>query len=333
MKHKQLLSVIIPVLNEQEVLAATLKEITLICVSLDCDYEIILVDDGSTDRTPFLIEVATRENDRIKAITLSKNFGHQAAFCAGIDFASGDMVLTMDGDLQHPPSFILEFVRAIREGNDIVIGERMKNKQNSFLREFTGKAFYKILSLITDLEFRNASDFAMYNTAVITALRHLPERERYLRGLVQWVGFQKKYIPYRVEERKAGMSKYTVWKLLKLIISGVTSFSAFPLRLALGVGVLIFISGIVFSAYVAVDHYVNPNSLIAGWATTVILILLMGGIQLTVLGIIGEYLYKIFNEIKGRPFYIISKLRNMRSTSVLPTPYGMNVFRNHDNSR
>lgn len=320
------LSVVIPLFNEHEVFPLLIAELQRVCNSIGKSYEIIFVDDGSTDDTYFLIEKASQSSPNVKAIRFSRNFGHQAAFNAGMDFSTGGMILTMDGDLQHPPALIPKFVQSIEEGFDIVIGERIRNKQNSALRSFIGRFFYKFLSAITNLEFKNVSDFAIYNRRVISALKKLPEKERFLRGLVQWVGFKKKYIPYVVEERKAGTPKYTIKKLTRLVMSGVTSFSAFPLRLAFWTGAFTLIFSIVFGGYIIVDHYTNPNPLLAGWATVVILVLFLGSLQLLVLGVVGEYLYKMFNEIKGRPLYIVSDAINIDKETANVTPYGLSIL-------
>ena len=320
------LSVVIPLFNEEEVVPFLLEEITKVANATSKSYEVILVDDGSTDNTFELVKKAADQDPKLKVIKLSRNFGHQAAFNVGIDFAQGDMVLTMDGDLQHPPSLIPTFIKHAEDGHDIVIGERLENKQNSKLREAGGKVFYKLMSAITNLEFRNVSDFALYKRNVVNALKKLPERERYLRGMIQWVGFKKKYVPYVVESRRAGKPKYNINKLAKLVLSGVTSFSAFPLRLAFWAGLLVLFVSIVFSGYVIIDHYINPNPVIAGWATLVILILFLGSVQLMVLGIVGEYMYKMFNEVKGRPLYIVSETCNIENGSVQETPYGIHSF-------
>ena len=320
------LSVVIPLFNEEEVVPFLLEEITKVANATSKSYEVILVDDGSTDNTFELVKKAADQDPKLKVIKLSRNFGHQAAFNVGIDFAQGDMVLTMDGDLQHPPSLIPTFIKHAEDGHDIVIGERLENKQNSKLREAGGKVFYKLMSAITNLEFRNVSDFALYKRNVVNALKKLPERERYLRGMIQWVGFKKKYVPYVVESRRAGKPKYNINKLAKLVLSGVTSFSAFPLRLAFWAGLLVLFVSIVFSGYVIIDHYINPNPVIAGWATLVILILFLGSVQLMVLGIVGEYMYKMFNEVKGRPLYIVSETCNIENGSVEETPYGIHSF-------
>ena len=317
------LSIVIPLFNEEEAIPFLLEEINKVCRPLSKSYEVILVDDGSTDHTFDLIKKEADGNLICKVIKLSRNFGHQAAFNVGLDFAQGRMVVTMDGDLQHPPALIPTFIKYAEEGYDIVIGERLDNKQNSKLRAVTGKLFYKFMTGITNLEFRNVSDFALYKRSVVNALKKLPERERYLRGMVQWVGFKKKYVPYVVEKRIAGTPKYTLKRLTRLVLSGVTSFSAFPLRLAFWAGLFVFCASAVFSGYVVVDHYIHPNPLIPGWATLVILVLFLGSIQLIVLGIIGEYMYKMFNEVKGRPLYIVSETCNIEEGSIEETPYGI----------
>lgn len=320
------LSIVIPLFNEQEVIPFLLEELNKVGQTLGKNYEVVLVDDGSTDNTYELIKKAADKDSKIKVIKFSRNFGHQAAFNVGIDFAQGGMILTMDGDLQHPPSLIPTFIKHAEEGNDIVIGERLDNKQNSKLRESGGKIFYKLMSVITNLEFRNVSDFALYKRNVINALKKLPERERYLRGMIQWIGFKKKYVPYVVESRRAGQPKYGIKKLTKLVLSGVTSFSAFPLRIAFWAGLFVLLASILFSGYVIIDHYLNPNPLIAGWATLVILVLFLGSIQLMVLGIVGEYMYKMFNEVKGRPLYIVSETCNIEREDIKETPYGIHSF-------
>jgi dolichol-phosphate mannosyltransferase len=240
-----------------------------------------------------------------------------------MDVASGDMVITMDSDLQHPPRLIPEFVKYAEAGADIVIGERLSNKQHSFVREATGRMFYKFLSFVTGLDFKNVSDFALYKKSVVAILKRLPEKERFLRGMVQWVGFKKKYISYIVESRIYGQSKYSIKRLSGFVMNGVTSFSAFPLRLAFWVGLIIFVFSFGFSGYIAWDHYTNINPFNIGNATIIILILFLGSIQLMVLGVVGEYLYKMFNEVKGRPMYIVAGSNNLNEEWIRETQYGM----------
>ena len=320
------LSIVIPLFNEQEVIPFLIQEINKVGATLSKNYEVILVDDGSTDNTFELVKKASDQDSKFKVIKFSRNFGHQAAFNVGIDFAQGDMVLTMDGDLQHPPSLIPTFIKHAQDGHDIVIGERLDNKQNSRLREAGGRGFYKLMSAITNLEFKNVSDFALYKRPVVNALKKLPERERYLRGMIQWIGFKKKYVPYVVESRRAGKPKYDIRRLTKLVLSGITSFSAFPLRLAFWIGLFVLVVSIVFSIYVVADYYLNPNPLAAGYATIILAVLFLGSIQLIILGIVGEYMYKMFNEVKGRPLYIVSETLNIDGENIKETPYGIHSF-------
>lgn len=311
------LSIVLPVFNEEEVLPFTIRELYSVCNSLNKSYEIIFVDDSSKDRTPEILGRFASQDPRIKVLHFSRNFGHQAALSAGIDVAEGELVVTMDSDLQHPPSVVPEFIKEAEKGFDIVIGERISNQQNSFIRESIGKTYYKFLSSITDLKFKNISDFALYKKPVIEVIKRLPEKERFLRGLVQWVGFNKKYVPYAVEARKYGESHYSFKRLfLSFFINGITSFSAFPLRLAFWAGIIVFMASISFSGYVVWDHYFNPDPFNKGNATIVLLILFIGSFQMIVLGIMGEYFYKMFNEVKSRPTYIVSQTKNIEKDKI-----------------
>lgn len=321
------LSIVLPVFNEEEVLPATMRELYSACDPLNKNYEIIFVDDCSRDKTQEILSQFVAKDPRIKVLRFSRNFGHQAALGAGVDFAKGEMVVTMDSDLQHPPHLIAEFIKQAEKGYDIVIGERISNKQNSIIRETFGRTYYKLLSSITDLEFKNASDFALYKKPVVQILKQMPEKERFLRGMIQWIGFKKVYVPYVAEARKLGHSKYSLKRLFfSFFMSGITSFSAFPLRLAFWVGLLVLFVSIIFSGYVVWDHYINPDPLNKGNSTIIILVLFLGSIQMIVLGILGEYFYKMFNEVKGRPLYIVAETKNIQNEKVEKTPYGINNF-------
>ena len=318
------LSLVLPVFNEEEALPATMKELYSVCNSLNKNYEIIFVDDCSKDRTSEILNEFVVKDPRIKVLRFSRNFGHQAALSAGLDVAEGELVVTMDSDLQHPPRLIHEFIKHSERGADIVIGERISNQQNSFVRDTLGKAYYKILSSITDLEFKNVSDFALYKKSVIKIIKRLPEKERFLRGMVQWVGFKKTYVPYTAEARKHGQSKYSIKRLFfSFFMSGITSFSAFPLRLAFWAGLLVLMSSILFSGYVVWDYYANPDPLNKGNATIIILMLFLGSLNMIVLGILGEYFYKMFNEVKGRPAYIVAETKNIENDKIEKTSYGI----------
>ncbi len=316
------LSVIIPLYNEQESIPHLLRELLPICDATRKESEVILVDDGSSDQTYALLLVAAEKDARLKVIRLSRNFGQQAAYSAGIDYCRGDMTILMDGDLQYPPSMIPTFLQYAHEGYDIVIGERLENRQNTPLREWIGRRTYKLLSRITGLEFRNACDFGLYQRSTISVLRQLPEKDRFLRGMLQWIGFKKIYIPYVAEQRRYGVPKYTLRRLVGLIMSGVTSFSAFPLRIAFWVGILTTLVSVAFGLFVVYYHFTHSNPAIAGWASTILVIMIVGSVQLLILGVMGEYMYKMFNEIKGRPQYIIATTKNINTDMAECGVYG-----------
>ena len=238
------LSVVLPIFNEEESLPELMKELYSVCNSLNKSYEIIFVDDCSRDRTPEILKQYADKDSRIKVIRFSRNFRHQAALSAGLDASTGEMVVTMDSDLQHPPQTIPEFIKAAESGADIVIAERIANEHNSFLREVVGKAIYKFLSFSTGLEFKNSGDFILYKRQVVDVIKNLPEREKFFRGLVQWVGFKKKYVPYTVRARKYGRP-ISLKRLMAFVLNGVTSFSAFPLRLSFWIGLMVFVGSVV----------------------------------------------------------------------------------------
>lgn len=304
------LSIVLPIYNEEESLPLLMEELYSVCNSLNKNYEIIFVDDCSNDKTPEILNRYADKDSRIKIIRLSRNFRHQAALSAGIDASSGELVVTMDSDLQHPPHVILEFIKQAESGYDMVIAERVANEHNSFLREAVGKAIYKFLSVTTGLEFKNAGDFILYKKKVVNVIKSLPEREKFFRGLAQWVGFKKKYVSYKVRARKFGKGASVKW-LARFILNGITSFSAFPLRLSFWLGMIIFIISIGYGIEVVAEHFLYPGSFFNGFTALVIVVLALGSIQLMVMGIIGEYLYKMFNEIKGRPVYIIAEKKNL----------------------
>lgn len=319
------LSVVLPIFNEEESLSELMRELYSVCNSLNKEYEIIFVDDCSRDKTFEILKQFVEKDSRIKVLRFSRNFGHQAALSAGIDASSGEFVVTMDSDLQHPPRTILEFIKQAESGYDIVIGERIANKQNSFLREIAGRGIYKFLSLTTGLEFKNAGDFVLYKKRVIKIIQGLPEREKFFRGLVQWVGFKKTYVPYTVRARKYGQP-LSFRRLFGFILNGVTSFSAFPLRLSFWIGLIIFVGSIGYGVSILIEYFLYPGSLIEGLTALVLVVLFLGSIQLMVIGIFGEYLYKMFNEIKRRPVYIISDVQNIDKEQVERSSCGMHMF-------
>ncbi len=302
-KHK--ISIVIPAYNEQSSLPVLLPRIVEV-IPPSCDYEIIVVDDGSRDNTAEAVLTARHHNTRIHLISLSRNFGHQYALKAGLDMATGDCVITMDADLQHPPHLLPELIQGWQNGYDIVYTVRRENKQTPFLKRLSSRLYYRLFNFLTGLHLTSGSaDFRLLDKRVVAEIKKLPERMLFLRGMISWMGFRQLAVPYTPADRYAGKSRYTWRKMFSLALTGATSFSLKPLRLAVYMGLTVAFLGCLLTAYVLYMRLFN-GSVISGWASTLCVILILGGVQLLMMGIIGEYIGMIFMEAKRRPQYIIS---------------------------
>lgn len=308
----QLISVVVPALNEAEGLPRLVEELEAVLPPLAEDYEILVVDDGSADSTLEVLATLNRRNPRVRYLSLSRNFGHQAAILAGLANARGEIVVSMDADLQHPPEMLPEMVDLWRNGNDVVYTVKKASSGNqSRMRRLLMRVGYAILRRVSgmDLQF-GQSDFRLLDRAVLDALIGMPEREKFLRGLVDWIGFRQIGVEYEVRPRFAGVEKYTFRQLLRLVTTGVFSFSILPLRLFTFVGVTIaclaFLYGlfaVVAGAYALIvgDVSVSPP----GWASVAAAITFLGGVQLIGIGLLGEYLGRVYDQTKGRPAFVI----------------------------
>ena len=303
-----LLSVIIPCYNEEEVIGETVAQLTAFCAGLvDMDVELIFVDDGSRDRTSALLNGYVAADRRFKLVSLARNFGHQIAVTAGLDAANGDAVVLIDADLQDPPEVIHQMVAKWREGYDVVYGTRTSRPGESAFKLATARAFYRLLNRLSDVPIPlDTGDFRLMSRAVVDTLRAMPERDRFVRGMVSWVGFKQIALPYSRAERFAGVSKYPLRKMLRFAIDGILSFSSKPLQISIGLGF--------FSAFIAlagIGYVVAVRLLttqwVAGWAGTMIAVLFIGGVQLISVGVLGEYIGRIYSEIKRRPLYVASE--------------------------
>lgn len=309
MSEKNELSIVVPAYNEASNLPVLVAQLADAVSAIVSRYEIIIVDDGSSDNTVRIVHQLQEHDQHIKLISLSRNFGHQAALHAGLDYSTGEAVITMDADLQHPPELIGQMIREYKNGYDLVLAERVFNNDNRKIKSIFSKLFYFILNKISNVEIRaNVADFNLYGRKVLDVLKKMPEKDRFLRGLAQWIGFRKTYITYEANKRYSGESKYGFGKMIKLAITGITSFSALPLRLAWWFGLVVILSGFIYGGYIVVEYVYFPERLIAGWTSLITVVLIIGGAQLIILGIIGEYLFKMFYEVKGRPLYIISHM-------------------------
>jgi len=298
------LSVVAPLYNESANVAELYRRTTAALEALGLDYELLLVDDGSRDETPELIEELRRRDPRVATLHLSRNFGHQPAVSAGLDHARGAAVVVIDGDLQDPPELIGELVRLWREGNEVVYAVR-RRRQEGWGKRLGYRAFYRILSAISDLDIPlDSGDFCLMDRKVVDVLAHLPERMRFVRGLRSFVGFRQVGLVYDRPAREAGDAKYTLRGLMALAVDGLVSFSGRPLRLATYLGLAAILVAAVLLVWVFHDAITNGRSP-RGWASTLVTVLFMGSIQLLSLGIIGEYIRLIFLETKGRPTYIV----------------------------
>lgn len=305
------LSVIIPAYNEEEVLNQTIDRLTQVMEKEHYRYELLFVNDGSKDATLRLLEEAASCDDCIKYLSFSRNFGHQAAVSAGIDACKGDAIVIIDADLQDPPEVIPEMVALWQDGNDVVYGKRKSREGESFFKTFTAKSFYRILNSLSTVDIPlDTGDFRLIDRKVADVLRGLPEKNRFLRGLVSWIGFRQAPLEFSRDARAAGETKYTMKKMINLAIDGILSFSSAPLRLMAKFGFLIvFISAALF-IYTIVSLCLGSAA--AGWASLMTVITFFGGTNFVAIGLLGEYVARIYDEAKGRPNYIIDKRGNFK---------------------
>jgi dolichol-phosphate mannosyltransferase len=311
-------SLVAPVYNEEAVLEELLSRLDGVMEKLDGDSEVILVDDGSSDRTYELMQAAARNDSRVRLVRMSRNFGHQAAVTAGIDVSSGDAVVILDADLQDPPEVILELAARWREGYDVVYAVRDIREGDAHWKRAAAAIFYRSFNRISEIKVPlDVGDFRLVDRRVLDVFDRMRESNRYVRGMFSWIGLRQTGVLYRRQARFAGDSKYPLRKLLRLAWSGVTSFSVAPLRVALNVGFAVslisFALGI-WSLVVKLGGFYNPP----GWTSIVVVTTFIGGIQLIVLGMTGEYIADIHAEVKQRPLYVIDDLTNFPEAPDLP---------------
>ena len=299
------ISFVIPCFNEEGNIESLCNEIIKYSTPITPDYEIILIDDGSKDGTFEKIKSLNSENRNIHGISFSKNFGHQIALYAGIQKSTGGIIIMMDGDHQHPPSLISVLFEKFLEGFDIVNTRRLNpNEKKLSFKRLTSKFYYYIINKLSDVYVEpDSADFRLITRQVADAFLKLEERDRFTRGLVRWMGYSQTLVDYNVRERKSGITKYTFRRMLSLALDGVTSMSSKPLRISFYLGLVIFLSGFFYSIYAVIRHLAGNT--IEGWTSILISVLIIGGVQLLILSIIGEYIGRIFTEIKKRPMYYV----------------------------
>jgi dolichol-phosphate mannosyltransferase len=292
-------------MNEQELIQQSAQRLIEALECGNVPFELVFVDDGSWDTTPELLRNLQLQDSRVRLILLSRNFGHQVAITAGLENAAGDAVAVIDADLQDPPEILLSFVEKWREGYDVVYGVRAEREGETAFKLWTAKIFYRLISCLSDTRIPlDTGDFRLMDRCVVDALLSMQERDRFVRGMVSWLGFSQIGVSYRRAARTAGETKYPLFKMLRFAADGIFSFSVLPLRIATWTGFAasaIAIFGILYSTYARLFG----SGLVKGWTSTVIAVLFIGGVQLVSLGIIGEYVGRIYGECKRRPLYVV----------------------------
>lgn len=303
-------SVVVPAFNEQEVLEETYRRLTEVMEQTNESYEIIFINDGSRDRTYEIAEAICQRDSHIKLINFSRNFGHQIAVTAGMEYSSGQAIVIIDADLQDPPHIILEMIKKWKEGYDVVYGQRLKREGETFFKKFTAKCFYRILNKMTSMQIPvDTGDFRLIDRKVCDVMNRIQEKNRYVRGLVTWVGFKQTAVEYKRESRFAGETKYPLKKMIKLATDAILSFSYKPLRLAGLVGGTLSACSFVYLIVVIIQKLFTDTTQ-PGWASLFAIILFFNGVSLILHSITGEYVGRIYEETKNRPLYIVRDTLN-----------------------
>jgi len=306
--NNMLLSVIVPCFNEEEVILNTHKRLADVLSGIsELDFEIIYVDDGSRDATLLILKDIQSGDKRVRVISFSRNFGHQVAVTAGLEYASGDAVVLIDADLQDPPEVILEMLDCWRQGADVAYGVRRYREGETVFKMWTAKAFYRLINRMSDVPIPlDTGDFRLMDRKVVDALLAMPERDRFVRGMVAWIGFRQEPVSYRRAPRAGGATKYPLVKMIRFATDGILSFSLVPLRLATGMGFAVAGLSVIGIIY-ALTLRLFTDIWVPGWTLLFIALLFIGGVQMVFLGILGEYLGRVYGEAKRRPLYLVKE--------------------------
>lgn len=315
-ENKKLVTILVPAYNEEEVLYMLYERLrALMDDTTAYDFEVLLVNDGSKDKTLQMMQELREKDKRINYLNLSRNFGKETAMIAGLDYCKGDAVIIIDADLQDPPELIPEMLKYWEEGYDDVYAKRKSREGESFFKKFTSKMYYKVLQAFTKIEIqKDTGDFRLLDRRCVEALKSMRESQRYTKGLFSWIGYNKKEILYDRDPRAAGKTKWNYGKLINLSIDGITSFTTSPLRWAAIIGVLVSLIGFIYMIFIIIKTIVSGID-VPGYASTMVVILFLGGIQLIFLGVIGEYLGRAFNEGKHRPLYFVERYNEEKETN------------------
>lgn len=307
-----LLSIVIPVYNEAEALPLLFPALHQALERMDCNHELIFVNDGSSDNTQQILMSAAGADRRIKIIGFSRNFGHQAALTAGLDFASGDAVVVMDADLQDPPEILPQMFEQFLRGYDVVSAQRVMRKNDTWFKRVTASGFYWVMRRMVDQRLTpEVGDFRLFSRAAILAIRKFREQHRFMRGLVAWLGLKETIVPFSRQPRSGGTTKYSLLKMLRFAWTAISSFSALPLRVSLVLGLLVAFFGILYLMYTLYVALILRTT-VPGWTSLVALQVIFSGATLTAIGLLGDYVARIYEEVKSRPLYVVTDAVNLK---------------------
>lgn len=317
MENKKLITILVPAYNEEDVLIMLYERVSTIMNSLtNYNFEILFVNDGSTDKTLDILKNLREKDNRICYLNLSRNFGKEIAMIAGLDYSKGDAVIIIDADLQDPPELIPKMISYWEQGYDDVYAKRKSRKGETWLKKFTSKMYYKTLQSVTKIEIqKDTGDFRLLDRRCVEALKQFRESQRYTKGLFSWIGYNKKEILYDRDPRAAGKTKWNYKKLVDLSLDGITSFTTAPLRWSAVIGLLISVIGFIYMIAIILKTIIQGVD-VPGYASTMVVILFIGGIQLIFLGIIGEYLGRAFYETKNRPIYFVDRYNDEKEDNL-----------------
>ena len=305
--QRELISIVVPAYNEETVLPQFHPAVASVLSGQPYDFEIVYINDGSSDKTLTIIKQLAESDNRVTLIDLSRNFGKEIALTAGLQKAAGDAVVVMDADLQDPPELIPELIGEWQNGYDVVYAQRTHRRGESLLKRTTAQFFYRVIQRISKVEIpEDTGDFRILSRRAVNALNTFNEQHRFMKGLFAWIGYRQKAVRYERDARHAGASKWSYWRLWNLALDGITSFTIAPLKIATYLGLLTAAGAFAYGIYMVIDTLVHGNP-VPGYPSLIVIILMLGGVQLVAIGIIGEYLGRIFNETKRRPLYFINE--------------------------
>lgn len=303
--EQKLISVAVPVYNEQENIDALYREVVRYLEPLPYRFELIYIDDGSKDATPLILDRLSQQDSRVRALILARNYGFQTALTCGMESAEGDAVITMDGDLQHPPSLLPTLIARWEAGAEVVQTIRKDTEGVSWLKKLTSRAFYQLINAISKVHIvEGGSDFRLLDRKVVLGFRRFGERAKFIRGIISSIGYKQEYLEFVAPPRRAGKSKFSLGKMMHFALDGITGYSKLPLRIAFYMGLLLGLASFALLGHVLYIKLFTEDA-VPGWATTSASIVLLGGLQMIGLGIVGEYVGRIFEEVKQRPLYLI----------------------------